>query len=134
MRAAKSFTEVLSLRGRIVLFSPSAAIAVRFETVAEWNHARIVHTRGIEDSYVPLSEWQRVWNSGEYAVLSCDQHRYINGVRIQATDIVWVGETGHHLHTPHIWSRFSRAMSWAERHDEPDAHPVRLWLVDEGAL
>lgn len=49
MRAAKSFTEILDLRGRIVLFTPTAAIGLRFEQQAERNHAQVIHTRGWAD-------------------------------------------------------------------------------------
>ena len=132
-RRRNQLQEVLALRGRIILVAPSAAVAIRFESVAAWNHAKIVQTRGIEDSFTPLSEWRRIWNIGEYAVLSCDQYRYVDGPQIPATDIVWIGETGHPYNTPHIWLRFCQAMSRADRIEE-GARPVRPWLIDEGAL
>ncbi len=130
MRAARSFTEVLDLRGRIVLFTPTAAIGLRLEQLAERHHAQVVTTRGWADAIGPLHTWSRIHTCREYGVLSCDQVRYIHGFKLEATDLVWVGETGDPVHQAWLWARFSQAMSRGiEREDPP-----RLWVLAEGSL
>ena len=129
MRAAKSFKEVLDLRGRIVLFTPTAAVGLRLEQQAERSHAQVIHTRGWADPIGPLHAWSRIHACRDYGVLSCDQMRYIHGFKLECTDIVWVGETGDPVHQAWLWARFSQAMSRGiEREDPP-----RLWVLAEGS-
>lgn len=126
MTPATSFKEILDLRGRIVLFTPNAIVGLRFEQMAERNHATVIHTRGWADKYAPLQQWHRIHATRDYAVFSCDQHTYITGVRIPATDIVWVGHYGDPRRDSYTWIRFSQAMGRAG--DDPD---VRLWTIGE---
>lgn len=128
MKAATSFREVLDLRGRILLFTPNALVGLRFEQMAERHHAQVVHTRGWLDKWGPLGIWQRIHASRDYAVLSCDQKTYITGVRIPATDVVWVGPMGDPRFEESLWARFSQAMG--RPGDDPN---VRLWTCGEDA-
>lgn len=132
MKAAKSFTDVLAYRGRILLFTPNAAIGLRLEKQAEYHHAQVICTRGWADASAPLHAWSRIAAAREYGVLSCDQHRYVQGVRIACTDIVWVGDTGDVLHTGHIFARFTQAMHRGPMETE-EGIPVRKWLLAEDA-
>lgn len=134
MKAAKSFTEVLAFRGRILLFSPNAAVALVFEQHAERLHAQVVCTRGVEDASIPLSRWHRIHASREFGLLSCDQARYTHGVPIPATDIVWIGETGHPDHWPGTWIKFCQAMSRANQYEHQEGILVRRWTLHEEAL
>jgi hypothetical protein len=128
MQSATSFAKILALRGRIIIFTPSAPIGLRFEQMAEREHAQVVCTRGWADAMAPLSMWQRIHESREFGLLSCDQRRYVTGVRMHATDLVWVGETGDPLNVPHLWGAFSQAMGRAHIEDG-----ARMWLVSEDA-
>lgn len=115
----KRFRDVLALRGRIVIFTPNALVGLKFEQAAERAHAQVVHTRGWADAYGPLGLWNRIHNSRDYAVLSCDQQRYVEGYKVHGTDYVWVGPTGDpdvevFLHTRcqkalHLGDEFARA-------------------------
>lgn len=128
MRAAQSFNEILALRGRIALFTPSAAVALPFEQAAARVFAQIVSTRGVPDKYGPLSAWTRLHASREFALFSLDQSTWVHGVRFPATDLVWVGEMGHPKNAPHIWIRFSNAM-----HRVPPELEPRQWAIAENA-
>ena len=130
MRAAKSFTEILDLRGRIVLFTPTAAIGLRFEQQAERDHAQVIHTRGWADPIGPLHAWSRICACRDYGVLSCDQQRYITGFKLECTDLVWVGETGDPVNQAWLWARFSQAMNRGMDRE----NPPRLWMMAEGAV
>ena len=129
MKAATSFTEVLKARGRIVIFTPSAIVGLRFEQHAERNNAQVVCTRGWADKFGPISAWNRIHASREFGVLSCDQQRYMNATTLYGTDFVWVGETGHPRNLPHLWSAFSNSMSRGD-----PLNPPNLWLLSENAL
>jgi hypothetical protein len=129
MKAATSFTEVLRQRGRIVIFTPSATVGLRFEQHAERHHAQVVTTRGWADRFGPISTWNRIHDSGEFGVLSCDQQRYMNATTLKGTDFVWVGETGHPLNLPYLWAAFSNSMSRGD-----PLNPPNLWLLAEDAL
>lgn len=131
MIAAKSFTEILALRGRIVLFTASAAVALPLEQVAERQYFQIVTVRGWADIYGPISQWRRLHDSREHGLISCDIRSFGPGVRLPATDVVWVGETGDVLHVPHLWQLFTQAMARSDTIDETIA--VRKWLLSEGA-
>lgn len=134
MKAAKSFTEILALRGRILLFSPNADVSLRFEQHAERQHAQVICTRGTEDPSVPLRRWHLIHNTREFGMLSCDQHRYVYRIPIPATDIVWIGETGHPDHWPGVWLRFCAAMSRANEYEQSGGLFVRRWTLHEEAL
>ena len=71
MKAGR-FSEILALRGRIVLFSPSALLSVQFEQFAERNHAQVICTRGFADPHVRLGAWHRLHATREFGLLSCD--------------------------------------------------------------
>ena len=129
MKAAKSFKEILDRRGRIVLFTPSAALGLKFEQQAERAYATVVTTRGWADRYGPISAWNRLHQAREFGMLSCDQKTYTNGVTLHGTDFVWVGDAGHPRHTPHIWLAFSHCMGRADPVDPPT-----LWLLAEDAV
>lgn len=128
MKAGR-FSEILALRGRIVLFSPSALLSVQFEQFAERNHAQVICTRGFADPHVPLGAWHRLHASREYGLLSCDQRVY-PGKAIPATDVAWIGDTGDAMHTPHLWRMFDAAMSCATAGDA-NGNAVRKWLLGE---
>lgn len=128
MRAATSFTEILNRRGRIVLFTPSAIIGLRLEQMAERAHAQVVHTRGWADRFGPLGVWNRIHQSREFGLLSCNQATYVNATVLRGTDFVWVGETGDPMRAPYTWGCFSQCMS---RGDPTD--PPMLWLLPEDA-
>lgn len=130
MRAAQSFTSILAMRGRVVIFTPSASVGLRFEQHAERHHAKVVTTRGWADASGPLHTWGRIHASREYGVLSCDQQRYVKGFRIPCTDLVWVGDFGDPLHVPHLWLAFQKAMA---RSDD-QLEPARQWTLSESAL
>lgn len=130
MRSATSFRSILALRGRIVLFTATAPVGLIFEQVAERDHAKVIHSRGWADSYGPVGEWHKLHHSREYGVFSADQQRYVGDIPLPATDLVWVGETGNPHTEPHLWQRFSQAMS----KDISALEPPRLWLISEDAL
>jgi hypothetical protein len=111
------------------LFTPTASIGLRFEQLAERQHAQVIHTRGWADSFGPISLWQRIHDTREYGVLSCDQQRYVLGMKIMCTDIAWVGSTGDPVKEPHLWTRFSQAMSRGIDSEDPP----RLWMLPEDA-
>lgn len=134
MKAAKSFEEILALRGRILLFTPTASIALPFEQAAIRRSAELVCTRGVVDATVPLSAWTRLQREQAFSVLSCDQVRYIHSVHIPATDIVWVGETGHPNHWPELWTRFCQAMSRANAFELAESQLVRQWICHQDAI
>jgi hypothetical protein len=125
MNLNRKFADVLALRGRIVLFTANAAVGLRFERQAEWNHAQVVTTRSWADAYGPLGMWQRIHAARDYGVLSCDQVRYVKGFALPCTDLVWVGPT----EPDHVKVRFEQAMSRAE--DNPN---IRCWVIQEDAL
>lgn len=127
MTPARSFVEVLAHRGRVILFTSSSATSLRFELLAERHHARVVHSRAWADAYGPVSIWRHMHDTREYGVLSCDQHRYVDGFVLPCTDIAWVGITGDPVKEPGLWERFSRAMSRGIDSD----NPPRLWLLPE---
>lgn len=128
MRSAKSFSEVLGLGGRIVLFTASAGVALRFEQHCDRHHVRVICTRGLADHYVAMSEWHRIHATREHALLSCDQRHYPRAA-MPATDLIWIGETGDLQHVPHVWRSFLLAMSCSISYE-----PVRKWLLDEDSL
>lgn len=128
IRKDKSFTEILAYRGRIVIFTPSAAVGVKFEQCAERNHAQVVVTRGYPDSYMPLANWQRMHATRTYAVLSCDKMRYVKR-DLPATDLVWVGDNGHPEHSPVLRRAFDAAMHARAYGDE-----TRLWHITPDQL
>ena len=130
MKAATSFTSILALRGRVVIFTPSAVVGVRYERHAERHHAQVVTTRGWADASGPLHAWGRIHAAREYGVLSCDQRRYVTGFRLPCTDLVWVGEMGDPLHVPHLWAAFQQAMARSDNQLEP----ARQWTLAEDAL
>lgn len=119
------FREILDLRGRIVLFTQSASVGLRFEQYAERHHARVVCTRGWADIYGPLLEWTRIHHAREHGVLSCDQVRYLNGVQVQGTDYVWVGACFDH---PLQLQRYNRAAQMAFDYS------ARIWTLGEEDL
>lgn len=95
---AGNFREILALRGRIVLLTRTAEIALPFEDLAERRFADVVSTRGWADPYGPLLAWGRIHSAREHGLLSCDQVRYVTKVyRIPCTDVVWVGSRGDAL-------------------------------------
>ncbi len=128
MKAGR-FSDILALRGRIVLFSPSVALSLQFEQFAERSHAQVICTRGCPDPYIPLRAWHIIHATREYGLLSCDQRIY-PGKAIPATDVVWIGDTGDAMHTPHLWRAFEAAMSCAAAGDA-NGNAVRKWLLDE---
>ena len=130
MRAAQSFNEILELRGRIALFTPSATIALPFEQAVERHFGQVVISRGSPDKYGPLSAWARVHASREFGLFSLDQAMWASGVRFPATDLVWVGEMGHPKDSPHLWIRFSHAMHRVSLELESG---VRRWTISEKA-
>ncbi len=128
MRITKSFTDILALRGRIVIFTNSAPVGLRFEQHAERHHATVITTRGWADAYGPLGAWQRIHTQRDYGVLSCDQQRYVKPeFYLPATDIVWVGDIGDPLHVAHKWAAFQQAM-------DRGGSDTRHWLCAEDAL
>jgi hypothetical protein len=130
---AKSFTDILAQRGRIVIFTRNAVIGLRFEQHAERHHAKVVCTRGWADPIGPLGEWNRMHNQRDYGVLSCDQQRYVTGMRLPATDLVWVGPFGDPLNVPHLWGAMNQAMHRAN-HLELLGTQVNKWVLAEDAL
>lgn len=130
MKSALSFTSILAMRGRVVIFTPSASVGLRFEQHAERHHAQVVTTRGWADHSGPLHAWGRIHASREYGVLSCDQQRYITGMRIPCTDLVWVGDFGDPVNVPHLWAAFQQGMGRGGQQLEP----ARQWTLAEDAL
>jgi len=124
-----TFRDILAHRGRVVVFTPNSVVGLAFEQMAERHHAQVVCTRGWADSYGPLLAWNRIYAAREYGVLSCDQHRYVHGFHLHATDLVWVGPTGDILHVSHIWRRYQHAMLRAG--DDP---MIRKWALGEKDL
>lgn len=122
-----NWRDILRLRGRIVLFTQSAQVGLRFEQAAERDGVPVIHTRGWADRYGPLGQWKRIHDAREYGVLSCDC-RYAVKTLIPGTDFVWVGTTGNPLTEPTLWHLWQRAM-------EMPANPeVRRWRLDEDQL
>ena len=128
MKPAASFKDILDLRGRIVIFTASASVGLKFEQMAERHHAQVVTIRGWADKSAPLYAWRRLHDTREFGLLSLTQAN-VAGFRVHATDLVWVGDMGHPRDTPHTWLSFSQAMGRA--HPEDDA---RLWTLNEDAL
>lgn len=121
----KTFRDVLALRGRIVIFTPNAVVGLRFEQAAERAHAQVVCTRGWADPYGPLGLWNRIHNSRDYAVLSCDQKRYVEGLtRMPGTDFVWVGPTGDPDVEVWLYSRCQKALHLGDEF-------ARAWVLGE---
>lgn len=133
MQTAKSFKDILALRGRVVIFTASAAIGLRFEQCAERNHAAVVATRGWADFTIPLGQWSAVHRNREYGVLSCDQRTFVTGFRLPATDLVWVGDIGDPVNCDWRWASVQQAMARAA-HLENEGQIVRKWLIAEDAL
>ena len=128
MTPAGSFTQVLAHRGRVLLFTSRADIGLRFEQLAERQHARVIHTRGWADIFAPVTIWRHIHDTRDYGVFSCDQQRYVlESFDLPATDLVWVGGTGDPVKEPQLWLRFSNAMSRGINSD----NPPRLWLLPE---
>ncbi len=119
------FSEILAHRGRIVLFTPNAAVGLRYEQCAERTGALVVHTRGWADMYGPMHTWWRAHHARDFAVLSCDQVRYFNGIQIAGTDFVWVGNCFDH---PLQLQRHHKAAQMAFDHN------ARLWTLGESDL
>lgn len=129
MKAAQSFNDILALRGRIAVFTPTAALGLKCEEAAARQYAQVIVTRGIVDKYTPMVAWKRIHASREFGLLSLDQHGWVSGRNFPATDLVWVGEMGHPKDAPHIWIRFSQAMNRATLECN-----ARLWTIAEGAV
>ena len=123
----KRFRDVLALRGRIVIFTANALVGLKFEQAAERAHAQVVCTRGWMDALGPLVTWSRLHASREYALLSCDQMRYITGLRIPCTDLVWVGPGGDPNRDSWLYARRMNAL---HRGDEF----TRQWMLGEDDL
>lgn len=117
-----NFKEILAMRGRIVVFTATHPVGLRVEQMAERNYAHVVCTRGWADIYGPLHSWNRISQSREYGVLSCDQRTYLNGIQLPGTDYVWVGNC---FDTPEILSRYRRAADMAMDYQ------ARLWTIAE---
>ena len=130
MTPARTFLDVLALRGRVVLFTAAETTASRFEQLAERHHARVIHTRSWADPFGPLASWRQIHEARDYGVLSCDQYSYVNGYELPCTDLVWVGYTGDPVKAPDLWHRFSHAMSRGIDSDTPP----RLWLLPEDGV
>jgi hypothetical protein len=112
----------------VLLFTSRADIGLRFEQLAERQHARVIHTRGWADTFAPVSIWRHIHDTRDYGVFSCDQQRYVlESFDLPATDLVWVGCTGDPVKEPQLWLRFSNAMSRGINSD----NPPRLWLLPE---
>jgi hypothetical protein len=124
----KTFRQILSYKGRIVLFTANAAIGLRHERVAERHSVPVIHTRGWADPYGPLGTWSRLHASREPGMLSCDQMRYTRGYVIQATDLVWVGSTGDEQIERGLRLRYEAAMRVCQTED------VRRWVLKEDEL
>lgn len=129
----KTFTDILALRGRVVIFTPNAPVGLRFEQHAERHHAQVITTRGWADRLAPMSIWQRLHVNREYGLLSCDQHTYTHRIHIPATDLVWVGSVGDAVNEIALSERYHQAMSRAS-HLEIMGHQVRKWLIGENDL
>lgn len=104
----KTFREILAYRGRVMLFTETATVGVKFEQCAERHHATVVCARGWVDNSVWLSRWTRLVAQREYAVLSLSQHAHAVGWRSGCTHAVWVGPIGP---DPQIAARFQQAMA-----------------------
>lgn len=129
----KTFTDILALRGRVVIFTPNAPVGLRFEQHAERHHAQVITTRGWADRLAPMAIWQRLHVNREYGLLSCDQHTYVTGIRIHATDLVWVGSVGDGVNELSLAARYQQAMRRAA-HLEAMGHHVRKWCIGENDL
>jgi hypothetical protein len=122
-----TFRDILAHRGRIVVFTPNAVVALAFEQMAERQHAQVVCTRGWADPYGPLLAWNRIYAAREYGVLSCDQKRYIEGYKIHATDLVWVGNPGDPDVEVWLYTRRMKALHLGDEH-------ARQWMIGEQDL
>lgn len=125
MIAAATFEEILVHRGQVVVFTPTAAIGLYLEQVAERSHAHVVTTRGWADKLGPLQIWRNLYASREYGVLSCNQETYCTGCRFGASDLVWVGDAGDPRVNMPLYARFSQAMLRTGDQDPP----AREWLL-----
>lgn len=114
-----TFRDILAHRGRIVLFTPSASVALPFELAAERIFATVICMRGQADPYIPISAWNRVHATRQHGLLSLSQMVHSRGILVPATDIVWVGPKDHHLE-----ELYHRAMQRAG--DDPD---LRRWHI-----
>lgn len=123
-----TFRDIINLRGRIVLFTATSDIGLLFERMAETYNMPVIHTRGWADPYGPLGVWTRIHAAREYGVFSCDQKRYVNGYKVPATDLVWVGSVGDPVAAPHVHFRHQQAMQNCGDAD------VRRWLLRESDL
>lgn len=122
MQLAKSFHEILMLRGRIVIFTASATIAQPFEQHAERNNARVIYLRGHADWHGPLKAWHDVHNNGLHGVLSLSQIGHVTGFKIPATDLVWIGDLVGQQ------ASFDQAMQRAR------GDFIRRWLLADDAV
>lgn len=119
-----TFRDILAHRGRIVLFTPSASVALPFELAAERIFATVICMRGQADPYIPISAWNRVCASREYGLLSLGQITHSHGLHVPATDLVWVGPNDGYLEV-----HYKQAMRRAG--DHPD---LRRWHIGRDDL
>ena len=124
---ANTFKNILALRGRIVIFTPNSVVGLKFEQAAERAHAQIIHTRGWADAYGPLGLWNRIHAARDYALLSCDQHRYVEGYKVHGTDYVWIGPAGDPNVEVFLYARCQKAMHLGDEF-------ARHWLIGEDDL
>lgn len=127
-----TFKDILAFRGRILLFTPNASIALPMEQYAEAHHVQVISSRGWADSYGPIGIWRRVHAAREAGVFSADQVRYAGTtLPLPCTDIVWIGPRGHPVHEPLLHLRWR--MTMREEDQTLDAL-VRRWTLDESGL
>lgn len=131
MQVASSFSEILALKGRIVIFTGTAEIGLKFEQAAERSGATVICTRGWADKVAPLAPWMRLHSCREHGVLSCNQQTYITGFKLPATDLVWVGDTGRVGDM--TWARMQQAFNRAA-HIEEAGEIVRKWVCSPNAI
>lgn len=131
MTPASSFLQVLAQRGRVLLFTSTAATGLRFEQFAERHHARVIHTRAWADPFGPVCAWRQIHDTRDCGVFSCDQERYVmTTFNLPCTDLAWVGCTGDPVKAPALWQRFSQAMS----RGIDSNNPPRLWILPEDGV
>lgn len=85
-----NFTEILAQRGRVLVFTPTAAISLPLEAMAERAHMAVVMTRGWADKYAPLLYWGRICKAREPGAIFMDQVTYTKNP-LACTDVVWIG-------------------------------------------
>ncbi len=126
----ETLSDILALRGRVVVFTASAPVGLQCERLAERYHATVICTRGWADRLAPLALWQRLHVNREPGLLSCNQHTYVTGLRIPATDLVWVGSDGVSEGEIGLTARYQQAMGRADHLEEMGLH-VRKWRLNE---